>query len=1090
MLVDHIRLPALARSLKKAATVLVLGTLILAHGVSQVAAAASNGVLTTAFVTDDLCVAGPYKNSTTAPLSVSFGANTTGDWESIFLFFWRESDQWGYSQRTVAPPAGSTWASSAGDFSVNENALLGTSVYYYLYGSFGDAGDGWSDGQPPLSPPNVAAGGYGAYHQTPIDMSQDPDCIPRPEVQLEFNGAVSSGAATVLNGRDFGDVQLDAGSVVHTFTLRSIGTSPVNVSAITVTAGSGFTVSPASLGAISATGDFTVSFDPSSGGVATAQLDIVSDAVSGPISVPLAGNGLADTTAPAAPVITAPANGAIIHDSTPTISGTAEADATVTLTIDGVPAGTATAAGGAWAFTTALLADGLHRVSATATDAASNVSPPSAETVFTVGQVSTTVSLAASVPASTLGQAVLFTATLSGSVAPTGSVEFFDGATSLGSVSLSGTQASLSLSTLGVGGHSITATYSGDTDNASSTSPVVSHTVGQIATTLTLAASAPTSTPGETVSFTATLSGAVAPTGSVEFFDGATSLGSVPLSGAEATLTLSTLGVGPHAITAAYSGDINNGSSTGGIAHSVSQIVTTVTLAASSPSSTPGQAVTFTATVLPATASGTVTFLIDGAAQPSSVMSGGVATLTTSLLGPGSHAILARYDGDPAHADSVTPTLAHTVIALGSVTIRQETDGADAVFGFSSSTSGLTLSVATSNGRGESAAISLAAGTYSVTADDMSGTGFGLTGLVCSDTDSTTDIASRTANIVLDAGEALVCTFTSVQSGEKTSRLIEDFLITRADLILANQPDIQRRIDRLNGATPSGGNPVSALMNYLPGVVEGAPLTVSTSLGAIERLAGNEASGRFDMWLEGTFALFDAGGPDGTFNTASFGADYLVTPDLLIGGFVQVDHLSQSSSLDPATISGTGWLAGPYATARLNESLYLDILAAAGTSSNLVSPYGTYEDGFDATRWLLSASLQGQWQWDNWTFSPRARVSYFEETTKAYADSLGVGITSITAGLGQIAVGPAISYRFTAAGNVLIDTGLRFEAVADILRTTTASGFGNIHARIEGTIDLSLPGGAKFGLSSAFDGIGGDTGTVTSAKIKVSLPFN
>lgn len=140
MLVDHIRLPALARSLKKAATVLVLGTLILAYGASQVAAAASNGVLTTAFVTDDLCVAGPYKNSSTAPLSVSFGANTAGDWESIFLFFWRESDQWGYSQRTVAPPAGSTWASSAGDFSVNENALLGTSVYYYLYGYFGDAG--------------------------------------------------------------------------------------------------------------------------------------------------------------------------------------------------------------------------------------------------------------------------------------------------------------------------------------------------------------------------------------------------------------------------------------------------------------------------------------------------------------------------------------------------------------------------------------------------------------------------------------------------------------------------------------------------------------------------------------------------------------------------------------------------------------------------------------------------------------------------------------------------------------------------------------------------------------------------------------
>jgi hypothetical protein len=896
----------LARSLKKAATVLVLGALILAHGVSQVAAAASNGVLTTAFVTDDLCVAGPYKNSTTAPLSVSFGANTAGDWESIFLFFWRESDQWGYSQRTVAPPTGSTWASSAGDFSVNENALLGTSVYYYLYGSFGDAGDGWSDDHPPLSPPNIPSGGYGAYHQTSVDMSQDPDCIPRPEVQLEYNGAVSSGPATALNGRDFGDVPTLAGPQTHSFTLRSVGISSVDISAITITGAADFTVSPASLGPISATETFTVSFDPSASGVATAQLNIVSDAVSGTLSVPLTGNG---------------------------------------------------------------------QVAATA------------------------LALAASQASSTAGEPVSFTATLSGATAPTGNVEFFDGATSLGSAPLSGTEATLSVATLGIGAHTITATYSGDTNNAPSTSAPVAHAVGQIATTLVLAASGPTSEPG--------------------------------------------------------------------------------------------QEVTFTATLTPASASGTVTFLIDGAAQPPSALSGGVATLATNLLEAGEHAIIARYDGDTNYAGSVTPALTHAVVAPGgSIVLRQETDGTDAVFGFSSPTIALNLSIPTSGGRGESAAVSLAAGTYSVTADDMSGAGFGLTGLTCSDSNSTTDVVNRTARIVLDAGEALVCTFTAVQSRDKTAHIIENFLTTRAGLILANQPDIQRRIDRLNGVVSSGGNPVSSLMSYLPGMIGGSPLNVSTSLGAIDRLAGNEATSSFDIWLEGTFALFDAGGPNGNFSAASFGADYLITPDLLIGGFVQLDHLSQSSALDAATISGAGWLAGPYVTALVGDNLYVDIIAGAGTSQNQVSPYGTYEDSFGATRWLLSASLQGQWQWDNWTFSPRARVSYFEETTKAYIDGLGVGIPSITAGVGQIAMGPAISYRYTTEGNVIVDTGLRLEGIAEILNTSAASGLDNLHGRIEGTIDLSLPGGAKLGLSAALDGIGGNTGNTTSAKVRVSLPIN
>ena len=116
--------------------------------------------------------------------------------------------------------------------------------------------------------------------------------------------------------------------------------------------------------------------------------------------------------------------------------------------------------------------------------------------------------------------------------------------------------------------------------------------------------------------------------------------------------------------------------------------------------------------------------------------------------------------------------------------------------------------------------------------------------------------------------------------------------------------------------------------------------------------------------------------------------------------------------------------------------------------------------------------------------------SYFEETTQAYTDSMGVGIPSITAGLGQIAVGPGISYRYTTEGDVVIDTGLRFEGVAELTRTMAGLGFDNLHGRIEGTIDLSLPAGARFGLSAALGGIGGDTGNATSAKVKVSLPID
>jgi LPXTG-motif cell wall-anchored protein len=93
-----------------------------------------------------------------------------------------------------------------------------------------------------------------------------------------------------------------------------------------------------------------------------------------------------DSVAPAAPVVTAPADGSSTADATPTITGTAEPNTTVTVTIDGAELGTAPVdALGNWTLTPATpLGDGEHTVTATATDAAGNESGPSAPVSFTV----------------------------------------------------------------------------------------------------------------------------------------------------------------------------------------------------------------------------------------------------------------------------------------------------------------------------------------------------------------------------------------------------------------------------------------------------------------------------------------------------------------------------------------------------------------------------------------------------------------------------------------------------------------------------------------------------------------------------------
>jgi hypothetical protein len=147
-----------------------------------------------------------------------------------------------------------------------------------------------------------------------------------------------------------------------------------------------------------------------------------------------------------------------------------------------------------------------------------------------------------------------------------------DGSNALGSpVDLSAatpstSTASLNVSSLAAGSHSITAAYSGDANNAGVTSTALTQTVAQAASSTTLNASAASLTQGQTLTLTATVSG-YAPTGSVQFKDGGIDLGgTVTLVDGLASYATNTLIVGNHTITAVYSGDANNAGSTSAVA--------------------------------------------------------------------------------------------------------------------------------------------------------------------------------------------------------------------------------------------------------------------------------------------------------------------------------------------------------------------------------------------------------------------------------------------------------------------------------------------------------------------------------------------
>ena len=119
--------------------------------------------------------------------------------------------------------------------------------------------------------------------------------------------------------------------------------------------------------------------------------------------------------------------------------------------------------------------------------------------------------------------------------------------------------AALSLTTLAVGTHTISAHYSGDANYVADTSAGVTVTVNQAASATAATSSANPSFAGQSVTLTANVtSGGPTPTGNVVFTSGSTTLATVALSGGSASYTTSSFTtVGTQTITASYSGDAN-----------------------------------------------------------------------------------------------------------------------------------------------------------------------------------------------------------------------------------------------------------------------------------------------------------------------------------------------------------------------------------------------------------------------------------------------------------------------------------------------------------------------------------------------------
>lgn len=161
-----------------------------------------------------------------------------------------------------------------------------------------------------------------------------------------------------------------------------------------------------------------------------------------------------------------------------------------------------------------------------------------------VNQVMPTIKLTANASASFLQNPVLLTATVSSSVSmPSGWVTFLDGTTQLGTIQLTAGVATLSVTTLPAGSHSITAIYAGDTNFLTSTSGAVAEFVADFA--INFAGGSATVMPGSSAQFTFTVT---PPNGTTLPAPIALTISGLP-TGATYTFSPSTLPAGSGATT-------------------------------------------------------------------------------------------------------------------------------------------------------------------------------------------------------------------------------------------------------------------------------------------------------------------------------------------------------------------------------------------------------------------------------------------------------------------------------------------------------------------------------------------------------------
>ena len=315
------------------------------------------------------------------------------------------------------------------------------------------------------------------------------------------------------------------------------------------------------------------------------------------------------------------------------------------------------------------LTPGIHSMVATYAGQSGFTPAVSVVVYIGIGNYTLGITLTSSQNPSALGQPVTFTATTTSpnNTVPAALLLTDNGATLATLTPNSRGIATFTTSSLTAGTHSIIVFLTADAANSPGSAGLNQVVGTTTTTTTTLTSSLNPATLSQPITFTAQVTSPTGtPTGVVDFFEGITNIGVVPLTGTTVTLTTSFLNAGTHTIAAVY---VPTGSFAGSsitLNQRITALPTTTSLTVFPSPAFAGQSVTFSSTVTPlgsaAIPTGTVTFYSAANVLGTATLdSAGHATFVTNSLTPGTLSVYALYAGDTTYATSTSTILTENI---------------------------------------------------------------------------------------------------------------------------------------------------------------------------------------------------------------------------------------------------------------------------------------------------------------------------------------------------------------------------------------------------------------------------------------------